>query len=120
MPLISCCREPGANPPTTNPKIARSATRIGKIAVSVLNASPEAKFMTQSLLNLARNCLIGWASFSIFSMGLEEVIFSIASFGFDSLVRVAIITPHNHHKGFLLSCYCLHGLVRSDVPLQVL
>src|SRR5438094_2837717 len=117
MPLISCCREPGANPLTINLKIARSATRIGKIAVSVLNASPVAKVMTQSLLNLAMNCLIGWASFSIFSMGLEEVNFSIASFGLGSLVWVAIITPHNHHKGFLLSCYCLHGLVGSDVSL---
>src|SRR2546423_2208105 len=120
MPLMSFCSEPGAKPPTTNPKMARSAIRMGKIAVNKLNASPEAKFMTQSLLNLAMNCLIGWASCSAFFTGLEEVIFCTASCGFDSLVWVAIITPHDHHKGFLISCYYLHGLVQSDVSLQVI
>src|SRR5262249_2329007 len=94
---------PGASPPTTNPKMPRSAIRMGKIAVNVLNANPVAKVMTQSLLNLVMNCLIGRASFSIFATGLEEVIFCTASFGFDSLAWVAIITPHDHQKDFLYS-----------------
>ena len=96
MPLISWCCAAGL-PPTTKPKMAMRATRMGKIAVKVLNASPDAKFITQSLLNLAMNCLIGWAFFSACSTGLEDVTFWTSSFGFDSFVWVAIIPPPTYH-----------------------
>src|SRR5579871_6684905 len=52
---ISCFSVAGDRLPTVNPTIARMAIRIGRIAVIRLKASAEAKFITQSLLNLLKN-----------------------------------------------------------------
>src|SRR2546429_8837147 len=74
-----------------NPAMAMMAMTTGKMAVMRLNASPAAKFMTQSLLNLVQKAWRVLKSFSAACLNSEVFCGSVPVF--DAFVWVAITDP---------------------------
>src|SRR5260221_12400815 len=70
--LIMFCWAVEAGGPMVKPRMAMMAIRIGKMAVMRLNASPVAKFITQSLLNLVKNACKDLLSFLAACLASEE------------------------------------------------
>src|SRR2546426_6860748 len=87
MPLIRLSLIAGSSHPKINPAIAMMAITMGKMAVMRLNASPAAKFMTQSLLNLVQKACRDLMSFSTACIGSEVICCSVCG----SFVWVAMI-----------------------------
>src|SRR5258708_35813084 len=70
--LIRFCCAVESRRPMVKPTMAMMAIRIGKMAVMRLNASPAAKFITQSLLNLVKNACKDLTSFLAVCLAAEE------------------------------------------------